>query len=139
MIKTLDPMKLQPSDCLDLAGVREPTILTPQASFTIRYESPLENPKSSRRIHTPFPYPTRGFLYMLLPENESQPKWQIRFRITSSDSPESFASGTDLLRPTRKLWSVQKLGQKTLSSLRELLGQDGMMSDALVSAYSALL
>ncbi|KZP27523.1 hypothetical protein FIBSPDRAFT_1040078 [Athelia psychrophila] len=123
-----NPSRLLPSDCLNIAGVGQPTVSTTNASFIL----PKYHVEKGLRVL--FPAGCRGFLY-LSNADEAQSSWQIRFRVTDSDSPESFESGTDLLRPDQKPWSVtlKSLGETKSVVLQELLLKDGLISDAPVS------
>ncbi|KZP04136.1 hypothetical protein FIBSPDRAFT_1054883 [Athelia psychrophila] len=86
-----------------------------------------------------FPAGSRGFLY-LSQVDELQPSWQIRFRVTDSNSPEAFESGTDLLLPDQRPWSValRALGEVQLAALQKVLARDGLVGDALLSVRPRL-
>ncbi|KZP27553.1 hypothetical protein FIBSPDRAFT_928070 [Athelia psychrophila] len=128
-IGTLDPARLVPSDCLNLAGVCRPTISTANESFILPYHA-----KPNRKFLA-FPAGSRGFLY-LSNADEPQSSRQIRFRVTDSDSPEGFESGYDLLLPSQRPWSAAlgALGKQQLAAVRELLLKDGWVSDMLPHA-----
>ncbi|KZP06917.1 hypothetical protein FIBSPDRAFT_297373 [Athelia psychrophila] len=125
-IGTLDHSRLLPSDCLKISGVRRPTISTANSSFTLPYHA---EPNCKRLA---FPADSRGFLYLSNAE-EPQSAWQMRFRVTNSDSPEGFDSGTDLLLPNQEPWimALKTLGRKQLAAVWEVLVKDTSLSDAL--------
>jgi hypothetical protein len=58
----------------------------------------------------PFPAGTRGFLYYLTPHDLPDPArsiaGQVRFRLTTSHLPESFAGGVDLSQPDGLPWCI---------------------------------
>ncbi|KZP33899.1 hypothetical protein FIBSPDRAFT_990221 [Athelia psychrophila] len=128
-IQTLDPSKIQSSDYVDLAGT-EATISTLNSTFRLHYRRP-----DSSAIYTPFPENSSGFLYLSSTADKAQSAWEVRFRVTDSNSPPSFKSGADLLRPDHKPWHipVRLLGSKKYAALWELLLQGGLVDDALPS------
>ncbi|KZP27548.1 hypothetical protein FIBSPDRAFT_928066 [Athelia psychrophila] len=82
-----------------------------------------------------FPAGSRGFVY-LANADEPHSSWQIRFRVTGSDSPEGFESGTDILLPNQRPWSValRALGERQIAALWEVLVRDGSVGDTLVNS-----
>lgn len=68
-------------------GVGRPTISTTKASIL------LPNYHAGKGRTIPFPAGYHGVLY-LLNVDETQASWQMRFRVTDSDSTELFESGT---------------------------------------------
>ncbi|KZP33730.1 hypothetical protein FIBSPDRAFT_1035743 [Athelia psychrophila] len=129
-IQSLDPSKFQPSDYVSLTGV-EPTVFTRDSAFTLRYSRSQLEPSPT---HTPFPENSSGFLYLSSSPGKPQSAWEIRFRVTDGNAPQSFESGADLLCPDHKPWRIplRALGTKKYPALRELLLRDGLVNHALL-------
>ncbi|KZP22827.1 hypothetical protein FIBSPDRAFT_930975 [Athelia psychrophila] len=130
-IQTLDPSKLQPSDYVSLAGARL-KCFTSDSTFMLSYFRRRLDRQRQQCI--PFPENSSGFLYLSSPADVPQSAWQIRFRVTDSNSLQSFKSGADLLRPDQKPWHIlaRSLGSKDHAALWELLLQDGLVDDTLL-------
>ena len=63
---------------------------------------------------------------------------ELRLRVTSSDDPASFESGSDLLRPNGQLWSRPLLRvSKYYPSLYEKLREEGIIPDDLDTVLAA--
>ena len=89
----------------------------------------------------PFPPNTNAFLYYLTPPEKPQIAGELRLRVTSSDDPASFESGSDLLRSnglpwSRPLYSLRKYYNP--SPLYESLREDQLVSDDLDAILSTL-
>lgn len=98
-----------------------------------------------------FPPKTHGFLYYTAPSHmDSSPPQhtddlshelgQIRFRITASDDPVTFASGKDLLMPNGLPWytipRAPYVGANDPPSLLwKLLLHDGLVSDSIIYTH----
>ena len=54
---------------------------------------------------TPYPPDTGAFLYYYMSPKKPRISGQLRLRVTSSDDPASFESGSDLLRTDGQPWS----------------------------------
>ena len=85
----------------------------------------------------PYPRDTNAFLYYTAPPERPRIAGELRLRITPSDDPASFASGTDLLRSngqpwSRPLWSLSKQCLFLYTKLRE----EGLVSDDVDSILS---
>lgn len=132
MIQTLNPSRLRPSDYVHLAGTTS-TVWNQDSTFQLAY-------KHLDSKHLPFPPGSSGFLYLSSCADKPQSAWQIRFRVTENDTPQSFKLGADLLLPDQRPWSVllRHLGSKKHSALWELLVQDGLINDALVSVFKSI-
>ncbi|KAF7975775.1 hypothetical protein HWV62_8585 [Athelia sp. TMB] len=102
-IQTLIPLRLRSSDYMDLGELTRAEAQIHGFKTFIKYTW-------SRNGHLPrslpFPENARGFLYLHAPLDELIATWQIRFRITDSDSPGSFNSGVDLLWPDGTPWFI---------------------------------
>jgi hypothetical protein len=110
MIVTLDPNKLaeKKQECLDISGrksFRPYTLLLEQSRAvkvnSLHYESGLKRDESP---HASYPPDTKGFLYYSMLPGRPRIAGEIRFRVTSSDDPASFESGSDLLRANGLPW-----------------------------------
>lgn len=127
-ISTLHPDRLQPGDFTDISAKGRHDIRTSFGSCTqISY--------SQKDGFIPFPPSTHGFFYYhrdpLLPPVAGE----VRFRITRSQDPASFRTGHDLLRPSRRPWSIPLLSLTALrgpAALREQLVADGIVDQALL-------
>ena len=77
---------------------------------------------------TSFPNNAQGFLYAHMPADEP---WQVRLRLTSSDSAQSFQSGSDLLLSDHHTpWCLPlNRGNKICAALWKLLVKDGVSED----------
>ncbi|KAG6873065.1 hypothetical protein C0995_003371 [Termitomyces sp. Mi166 len=105
-ISTLDPSHLQPTDFIDLSNRTQPALRTSLNPPTVRTVL-----KYHKTIHSnlPFPPSTQGFLYMYTDPRLPILASQIRFRITPSNDPAQFASGTDLVDPHGEPWTLSAL------------------------------
>ena len=56
------------------------------------------------RMRLPYPPDTKAFLYYSMPPGNPRISGELRLRLTSSDDPASFASGSDLLRTNDRPW-----------------------------------
>lgn len=137
VIRTLDPTHLQASDFYDISGV-------PFAGFNVDPNIFPSGVNRSTIIYAeyrafaskmPFPAGTHGFLYCSVdssaspagsPDAVTNPPGQIRFRITPSSDPATFAAGRDLQLPTGLAWHTYPRGLATC--LRMLLVQDKYIS-----------
>lgn len=133
-IVTLDPTKLvqlqQPAiDMSDLAVTR---------IWTASGLSKLTFACNARRI--PFPSGTRGFLYYHLPSDRPRISGQLRFRLTPSDDPASFAYGHDLMQPRDRRYTHQPWGTHVLylpdqmyyTGLLSQLVNEGLVEESLL-------
>lgn len=124
-IQKLDPSKLQPSDHLNLSGSPRLPIYIQESAFAMTYTA-IKNHAA------PFPDDARGFLYFHSPAAE------IRFRITDSNCPSSFESGSDLVYPypNAAVWAIS-LGSlnahyRGYQALRDLLVRGGLDAHAVL-------
>jgi hypothetical protein len=135
-IQSLDPSRLLPSDFIDLSSWREPSIrATPKsgeqakAGYRLRYST-------LRRSAMPFPDKTQGFMYYHNPLHDVLPiSGQVRFRLTASKDPFTFAAGTDLLTPSGLLWRIPLMAiaqdveqQQGCNALQQLLLDDKLVT-----------
>jgi hypothetical protein len=87
----------------------------------------------------PFPAGVRGFFYYFHPPHGILWRYgAIRFRITTSNDPSTFATGTDLLRPNTLPWQIPLIrivGTKSCIGMRRLLVDDGSITEELMRQY----
>jgi hypothetical protein len=75
-------------------------------------------------MYKPYPPGTKAFLYYSMSPEKPRIAGELRLRVTSSDDPASFESGSDLLRPdglpwSRPLYSLSKHFPPLYQKLRE--------------------
>jgi hypothetical protein len=81
----------------------------------------------------------KAFLYYTIPPGRPRIGGELRFRVTSSDDPVSFASGSDLLRMNGRPWFRPLYTvSRSHTSLYQKLREDGLVSDDLDSVLSSL-
>ncbi|GJE95627.1 hypothetical protein PsYK624_118130 [Phanerochaete sordida] len=142
-LPTLDYRKLTPECHIDLSTQVQRQLKLTQ-DITQSLEPFQRAPSCSTTISFGAPYPwwrnlqfppgTSGFLYFQPPHEGLHPlSGQVRFRVTSSASPSSFASGHDLLQPHGMPWAVRLLPlEGAAPPLSALLVRDGLLApDAL--------
>jgi hypothetical protein len=84
-----------------------------------------------------YPPNTNGFLYYYMSPDKPPIAGELRLRVTSSDGPASFGSGSDLLRSDGRLWSRPLLTlSKDYSLLYKKLREEAFVSDDLDAALS---
>ncbi|KAI1783708.1 hypothetical protein LXA43DRAFT_955852 [Ganoderma leucocontextum] len=130
-IRTLNPARLTPDDYLDFSSRGDPTfgVVLP---FT---ERPAYRPRlfatQSEWSSGVFPPDTHGFLYYHVPPNSPPLAGELRFRLTSSRDPSSFAAASDLLTEQGMPWSYplwKLLCREECREITSLLVQDGLVS-----------
>ena len=84
----------------------------------------------------PSPPDTKAFLYYITPPGRPRIASELRLRVTPSDDPASFASGSDLLRKNGQVWSRPLFNFKTFIPLYQKLREDGLVPDDLDSILS---
>lgn len=109
-----------------------------------KFQSPDMEPYVSFVVYTnnrngasvPFPKGTHGFFYYYRPTAAAPVSGHMRFRITSTSNPTSWASGTDLCVPNGLLWKKPLLeiigNHPKLTALRTLLLADALILPELV-------
>lgn len=106
-IRTLDPSRLTSSDFLDLSTKNSTTLYVADLQGRVNTEYRPCNILSQRG--TRFPSGVQGFLYYHHPPPDLPTAGEVRFRITSSNDPASWASGTDFMRTDGMPWSLPTL------------------------------
>jgi hypothetical protein len=130
-IGTLDAASLICADFLDLSGQKRRTIKP--GRDVVYFVS-----GGSGRPRVAFPDETQGFLYYVPGPAHAPIAGEVRFRITSSSDPGSFADGRDLLMPDMpEPWTIpllNVLATEKYQHLREvLISRDGSASAELLA------
>ena len=96
-ILTLDPNKFaeKKQQCLHIGNL---VSFSPRISL-LKQRSPVSVDDIMYHAPTRFPSGTKAFLYYSMSPEKSRIDGELRLRVTSSDGPASFESGSDLLRP----------------------------------------
>lgn len=134
VLTNLDPERLDKADFFDFSGITGAGVqVGDRGKFKFQYAGTYDTGKFSMR---PFPPATRGFLYYHQPSHLPVGAGEIRFRLTPSDRPSSFAAGADLLLDGIP-WRVPLLRlshTQTCAPLRQMLLDGGLITpDALES------
>jgi hypothetical protein len=91
---------------------------------------------SGRWIYLPFPPDTGAFLYYFTSPKETPIAGELRLRVTSSDDPASFESGSDLLKPNGQTWSRPlPFVSRFFTPLYEKLREERLVPDDLDSTF----
>jgi hypothetical protein len=115
-----------------LTGEQSSLVVAPK----LFYETPI---KSNVWKLTPYPPNTKGFLYYSMSPEKPRIAGELRFRVTSSDDPASFESGSDLLRPDGLPWSRPLyILSKYYPPLYEKLREEQFIPDDLDRVLAAL-
>jgi len=139
LIQTLDPSKLRPSDFVDMSGNRHTTtVYTPDSNFIV----PAYYPATKESKYRPFPRHTCGFFYYHSPSNLPPTAGELRFRITHTSDPTSFADGQDLQRRSSTPWGISLIRIASLDSLmglRELLVSEQLVAQTLMEKCYSMI
>ena len=93
----------------------------------------------TRLTRLPFPPNTNAFLYYSNPPEKPRIAGELRLRVTSSDDPASFETGSDLLRSNDRPWSRPLYAiRKHYNHVYESLREDQLVSDDLDAILSFL-
>jgi hypothetical protein len=132
-----------PSDFQDLSLMKHRTLHVTKKkkgeqgdypSFPITY--------NTSKPLTAFPDSTRGFLYYHNLLRNIPTSGEVRFRITTSNDPSSFASGTDLLGLTGLPWRIRLIDiatAKRYNGLRQLLLEDDLVAAEVIQQCVRML
>ncbi|KAJ7038820.1 hypothetical protein C8F04DRAFT_1088631 [Mycena alexandri] len=107
ILSTLNPLKLQSKDYLDISGHLETTVAFPHSKSgrgLLSYYSTA--PRGTPFQHQPFPSNSRGFLYYSRDPQAAALEGSIRLRLTSDNTPSSFLDGRDLRLPWGSTWQL---------------------------------
>jgi hypothetical protein len=115
VIVTLDPKKLaeKKQQCLHIGGLQTFTthILllgqsTPVLTTALQYDGRRYGLSDCYpHVFPPYPPDTKAFLHYSMSPERPRIAGELRLRVTSSDDPASFESGSDLLRTDGLPWS----------------------------------
>ncbi|KAJ7189112.1 hypothetical protein C8R46DRAFT_34914 [Mycena filopes] len=124
VLSTLNPVLIQPSDCLDLSGWNHRSLQflgTPNDTRTRFYYHGGPGPGGLR-----FPADSVGFLYFHRYPDAAPLECSVRFRLCENHLASSFRAGRDLLLPSGLPWQLilpqlLRPGMRTLANhlLRE--------------------
>ena len=111
LIVTLDPNKFaeKKQRRLRVGGLQyisPPTVLHNQTNPVVGARLYYDRNKSTdAERYSPYPPDIKAFLYYFTSPEKPRIAGELRLRVTSSDDPESFGSGCDLLRSKGQPWS----------------------------------
>jgi hypothetical protein len=95
--------------------------------------------ESGKQRYLPFPPHTKVFLYYFTSPKKPPIAGELRFRVTSSDDPASFESGSDLLKPNGHPWSRPLfVVSRFYTPLYEKLREERLVPDDLDAVLSTL-
>ncbi|PBK71655.1 hypothetical protein ARMSODRAFT_1016663 [Armillaria solidipes] len=125
-IQTLNPKALTESDFRDLSGKK--SLSSPGHWFHYVRIKP--------KTYVPFPDKTTGFLYYWTHSDLPATAGQVRFRLTSTNDPSLFESGSDLHKLDGTPWAIP-LGRLLRvhgsdSGYVQMLLDDGLVSKDLI-------
>ena len=119
-------------------GEFKPYISLPNQSSLVEAPS-LEYERSGADQRIPYPRDTKAFLYYSLSPEKPRITGELRLRVTSSDDPASFESGSDLLRTDGLPWSRPlHILSKLYPPLYEKMREDQLIPDDLDRVLGAL-
>ncbi|PIL27883.1 hypothetical protein GSI_10005 [Ganoderma sinense ZZ0214-1] len=144
-IRTLDPHKLVQDDYIDFSLKAQPRL------GVVLQSRRSTDPLICRSLHNPiftavpwstnkFPPGTHGFLYYHVPPNGSPLAGELRFRVTPTRDPASFATGSDLLTDRAMPWRYplyKLVCRPSCQDLVALLLQDRLLSQRTLDLISA--
>jgi hypothetical protein len=111
--------------------------LSPSFDYKNQVKQIASGSKVSRRL--PFPPNTNAFLYYSIPPGKPRIAGELRLRLTPSDDPASFESGSDLLGENGQAWSRPLLFlPRYYAPLYEKLKEEGLVPDDLDRVLSTL-
>lgn len=145
-VVTLDPNKFaeknqQRLNIGDLQSFRPYIKLRSQSSLVLLSPKLVYDTKkeSNKQIYLPYPPDTKAFLYYFTPPENPPIAGELRLRVTSSDDPTSFESGSDLLKRNGHTWSRPLFFiSKCYISLYEKLREELLVPDKLDAALSTI-
>ena len=107
IVRTLDRTKLTPRDYIDISRIARPRITFAPLSPAPHEDSNLPHVQiNAGPLNEGFPPNTAGFLYYHVPPYSPPLAGEVRFRITPSSDPASFAAGSDLLMENGLPWRI---------------------------------
>ncbi|SJL08460.1 uncharacterized protein ARMOST_11824 [Armillaria ostoyae] len=125
-IQTLNPKALTKSDFRDLS--KKNSLSSSGYYFHYFHIKP--------RTYVSFPDKTTGFLYYWTHSDLPATAGQVRFRLTSTNDPSLFKSGSDLLKPDGTPWAIPLAKLVRVygsgSGYVQILLDDGLVSKDLI-------
>ncbi|KAI9066289.1 hypothetical protein FKP32DRAFT_1589807 [Trametes sanguinea] len=132
---TLSPTSLKESDLVDLSNrvyhmdMSDYGISASRSAIYYTYNTVT-------KTGTPFPPGTRGFFYWKKFAKSHRMSGELRFRIASDASEESFTLGRDLIGPDEFLWRIPAVTILSLfPPLLEQLKADGYLSERHIQPF----
>ena len=99
----------------------------------------IYNLKTATMRRLPYPPNTKAFLYYSVAPEKPRISGELRLRVTSSEDPTSFESGSDLLLANGRAWARPLYTlSKCYLPLYEKLREDRLISDDLDTVLSNL-
>jgi hypothetical protein len=93
--------------------------------------------ESGKQRYLSFPSDTKAFLYYFTTPEKPPMAGELRLRVTSSDDPASFESGSDLLKPNGQPWSRPLyVVSRFYTPLYEKLREERLVPDDLDAVLS---
>ncbi|TFY59037.1 hypothetical protein EVG20_g7936 [Dentipellis fragilis] len=142
---TLDPTRLSPDDYCDLSGKENVRPLPEYKQNKSAETTSFYLMRYFRRL--PFPPGTHGFFYFhptSTPRASDGPNdrpasypGELRFRLTQTNDPASFAEGQDLRHADGLPWSIQFERIAVSGELRAMLLRDNLVSKELFERGSS--
>ncbi|KAK0216548.1 hypothetical protein EDD85DRAFT_435829 [Armillaria nabsnona] len=123
-IRTLNPKSLTEYDFRDLSGWESASPLNTQVGRFKYFKGGI------------YPNQTTGFYYYWTHPDLPPTAGQLRFRLTPSNDPSLFKSGSDLLKPNGLPWtvSVARLFGLQKAYYAHILLEDGLVTKDLISS-----
>ena len=142
-VRTLDPTKLTPRDHINLSHlIRANVVFVPSTPTPGNVSGPRGFViRATHLLNDGFPPNTTGFLYYHVPPYSSPLAGEVRFRITPSSDPDSFATGSDLLMENGVPWRIPLLyvaGRDAFNDLHALLLQDGLVTPQVLDSVMSV-
>jgi hypothetical protein len=105
-------------------------VISPSLFYYVKYESGI-------LTYLSFPPDTKALLYYYTSPEKPRIAGELRFRVTSSDDPASFESGSDLMKPNGQVWSRPLFVlSKFFIPLYEKLREEQLVPDDLDAVLS---
>ncbi|KAI0056462.1 hypothetical protein BV25DRAFT_1578023 [Artomyces pyxidatus] len=139
IVRTLDPKRLQREDFVNLSFRFKRRYVVPSISSEVGSFLAYAHPRSTSSNR--FPAGTCGFFYYHPPDSPDAVVGHLRFRVTSSDDPAAFATGSDLKTPDGLPWhmppSHMGLGRrKANQALGQLLLAEKLVTPARIDLWN---
>ncbi|KAF8867828.1 hypothetical protein BD779DRAFT_1685257 [Infundibulicybe gibba] len=136
VISTLDQRMLRHSDFCDISNLTTSVVTIRSSTLgcaRLKYCASRKRGEKFRDLT--FPVGTHGFFYYYSPPGLPYFAGEVRFRITPSTDPASFATGVDLSTPHRLPWRVplwRLCSSSDLLPVRRFLQDSGLVTPAML-------